>query len=62
MAEGGDAYLTHEIFEESNAPETFADFSRRAARFGLDYLGEAAIVANNEADLAPERAPRPSAA
>jgi hypothetical protein len=56
MAAGGDAYLAHEIFEESNAPETFADFADRAGRFGLDYLGEAAIVANNEADLAPEAA------
>jgi SAM-dependent methyltransferase len=56
MAAGGDAYLAHEIFEESNAPETFADFAGRAGRFGLDYLGEAAVVANNEADLAPEGA------
>ncbi len=56
MAAGGDAYLAHEIFEDSNAPETFADFADRAGRFGLDYLGEAAVVANNEADLAPQGA------
>jgi SAM-dependent methyltransferase len=56
MAAGGDAYLAHEIFEDSNAPETFADFAGRAGRFGLDYLGEAAAVANNEAELAPEGA------
>ena len=56
MAAGGDAYLAHEIFEDANAPETFADFTARAARFGLGYLGEAAAVANNEADLAPEGA------
>ena len=56
MAAAGDAYLTHEIFEESNAPATFADFVGRAGRFGLDYLGEAVVVANNEANLAPEGA------
>lgn len=56
MAAGGDAYLAHEIFEDSNAPETFADFAGRAGRFGLDYLGEAVVVANNEADLAPQGA------
>jgi hypothetical protein len=56
MAAGGDAYLAHEIFEDSNSPETFADFAGRAGRFGLDYLGEAVVVANNEADLAPEGA------
>jgi len=56
MAAGGDAYLAHEIFEESNAPATFADFVDVAGRFGLDYLGEAVVVANNEADFAPEGA------
>ena len=56
MAAGGDAYLAHEIFEDSNVPETFADFADRAGRFGLDYLGEAVAVANNEADMAPEGA------
>jgi SAM-dependent methyltransferase len=56
MAAGGDAYLAHEIFEESNAPETFADFTSRAGRHGLVYLSEAVAVANNEADLAPEGA------
>jgi SAM-dependent methyltransferase len=56
MAAGGDAYLAHEIFEEANAPETFADFSARAGRHGLAYLGETVAVANNEADLVPEGA------
>ena len=56
MAAGGDAYLAHEIFEDANAPETFADFTARAARFDLGYLGEAVAVANNEADLAPDGA------
>jgi SAM-dependent methyltransferase len=56
MARAGDAYLAHEIFEDSNAPETFADMTGRAARHGLAYLGEAAVVANSEADLAPEGA------
>ncbi|HXT09754.1 MAG TPA: class I SAM-dependent methyltransferase [Roseiarcus sp.] len=56
MAAGGDAYLAHEIFEEANAPETFADFAARAASHGLAYLGESVAVANNEADLAPEGA------
>ena len=56
MAAGGDAYLAHEIFEDANAPETFADFSMRAGRHGLAYLGESVAVANNEADLAPEGA------
>ncbi len=55
MAGGGDAYLAHEIFEDSNAPETFADFCARAARFGLDYLCETVGV-NSEDDLAPEGA------
>ncbi len=56
MAAGGDAYLAHEIFEESNAPETFADFTARSARFDLEYLSEAVVVANNEDDLAPDGA------
>ena len=56
MAAGGDAYLAHEIFEDANAPETFADFSMRAGRHGLAYLGESVAVANNEADLAPDGA------
>ena len=56
MAAGGDAYLAHEIFEEANAPETFADFTDRTGRHGLAYLGESVAVANNEADLAPEGA------
>jgi SAM-dependent methyltransferase len=56
MASGGDAYLAHEIFEEANTPETFADFTARAARFDLAYLSEAVAVANNEVDLAPEGA------
>lgn len=56
MVGGGDAYLAHEIFEDANSPETFADFSDRAARFDLAYLSEAVVVANNEADLAPDGA------
>ncbi|MDE3177210.1 MAG: methyltransferase regulatory domain-containing protein [Pseudomonadota bacterium] len=56
MAAGGDAYLAHEIFEDSNAPETFVDFTARAGRHELEYLSEAVVVANNEDDLAPEGA------
>ena len=56
MAAGGDAYLAHEIFEDANAPETFAGFADRAGRYGLAYLGESVAVANNADDLAPEGA------
>ena len=56
LASGGDAYIAHELFEESNAPVAFADFAAHAARHGLDYLGEAVVVANSEADLAPDGA------
>jgi SAM-dependent methyltransferase len=56
MAAGGDAYLAHEIFEDANAPETFAGFTDRASRCGLAYLGESVAVANNADDLAPEGA------
>ena len=56
MVAGGDAYLAHEIFEDSNAPETFADFIARAGGSDLEYLSEAVAVANNAADLAPDAA------
>lgn len=56
MAAGGDAYLAHEIFEESNAPETFSGFGDRLGRHGLAYLGECALAANNEEALVPKGA------
>lgn len=34
------AYLLHEYLEESNTPLYFEDFAARAARHGLDYLGD----------------------
>ena len=46
MAAGDDAYLAHEIFEDSNAPCTFRDFTERAGRHGLAYLSEACLAAN----------------
>jgi len=56
MSAGGDAYLEHEVFEDDNAPESFADFSARLARFGLDYLGESAVSGNNPAAFVSEAA------
>jgi SAM-dependent methyltransferase len=56
MVKGGDVYLAHEVFEDSNAPETFADFTARLARFGLDYMSESVADANNETGIIPEGA------
>ena len=52
MARGDDSYLAHEIFEEWNAPETFAAFSDRLARWDLAYLGECTVAANNPETIA----------
>ena len=46
MTVGDDAYLAHEIFEDSNAPCTFRDFTARAGRHGLAYLSETWLAAN----------------
>jgi SAM-dependent methyltransferase len=46
MTVGDDAYLAHEIFEDSNAPCTFRDFAARAGRHGLGYLSETWLAAN----------------
>ena len=56
MARGDDSYLAHEIFEEWNAPETFAAFSDRLARWDLAYLGECTVAANNPETIAPAAA------
>jgi hypothetical protein len=53
MAAGDDAYFTHEIFEETNAPTTFRDFVGAASRHGLAYLAEARVRANCLASVAP---------
>ncbi|HLW93701.1 MAG TPA: class I SAM-dependent methyltransferase [Roseiarcus sp.] len=53
MAAGDDAYFTHEIFEEASAPCPFRDFSARAARWGLSYVGEARARANCVESVAP---------
>jgi methyltransferase-like protein/protein-L-isoaspartate O-methyltransferase len=53
MAAGGDSYIAHEIFEDSNSPCTFTDFTSRARGHGLAYLSEASLAANNPASLAP---------
>ncbi len=46
MVHNTDAYLTHELFEENNAPCTFKDFMAAASHHGLAYLGEAQLMAN----------------
>lgn len=46
MRAADDAYLAHEIFEESNAPCTFRDFTARAGGHGLAYLSETWLAAN----------------
>jgi len=56
MARGDDGYLAHEIFEDSNAPESFDGFCDRLAAQGLAYLTEAALGADGEDALAPEGA------
>jgi 2-polyprenyl-3-methyl-5-hydroxy-6-metoxy-1,4-benzoquinol methylase len=53
MTAGDDSYLTHEVFEENNAPSTFRDFVRRGARHGLAYLGESRLRANCPESVAP---------
>jgi 2-polyprenyl-3-methyl-5-hydroxy-6-metoxy-1,4-benzoquinol methylase len=53
MAAGDDAYFTHEIFEETNAPTTFRDFSDAASRHGLAYLAESRVRGNRLESLAP---------
>ena len=53
---GGDAYLAHEIFEDSNAPLSFADFNDHAGRRGLDYLGETLVGASLPDERAPDGA------
>jgi SAM-dependent methyltransferase len=52
MAAGGDAYITHEIFEDHNAPLTFSDFCRALDRHSLAYLSECNVSANSEASIA----------
>lgn len=46
MTAGDDAYFTHEIFEETNAPTTFRDLVDAASRHGLAYLAESRVRAN----------------
>lgn len=56
MTAGDDAYLAHELFEDSNAPCTFSDFAARAGAHGLAYLCESALAANHAQSLAPDAA------
>jgi len=56
MAAGDDAYLAHEIFEETNAPCTFRDFAARAGERGLAYLSETCLALNTVASLAADAA------
>ena len=56
MAAGDDGYLAHEIFEDSNAPESFDSFCERLALHGLTYLCEASLGADGEDSLAPDAA------
>jgi SAM-dependent methyltransferase len=53
MAAGGDAYIAHEIFEDSNSPVTYSDFCAALDQRGLAYLGESVVSANSEQTLAP---------
>ncbi len=53
MTAGDDAYFTHEIFEETNAPTTFRDFVGAASRHGLAYLAESRVRANCPESVAP---------
>jgi SAM-dependent methyltransferase len=53
MTVGDDAYLTHEVFEESSAPSSFRDFTARARRFGLEYACESRVRANCAETVAP---------
>jgi len=56
MARGGEAYWAHEIFEDSNAPETFVGFCDRLSAFGLSYLSECVLSANCEDTIAADGA------
>lgn len=56
MARGGEAYWAHEIFEDSNAPETFVGFCDRLAAWGLTYLSECVLSANSEDTMAADGA------
>ena len=60
MAAGGDAYLAHEIFEESNAPETFADFAARAGASASTISARPSSSPTTRPSGAA-RAPKPSA-
>ena len=53
MTAGDDAYFTHEIFEETNAPTTFRDFVDGASRHGLAYLAESRARANFAESVTP---------
>jgi methyltransferase-like protein len=53
LAAGGDAYIAHEIFEDDNAPLTFADFCAALDRHALAYVGECNVAANREEAMAP---------
>ncbi|HXW20342.1 MAG TPA: class I SAM-dependent methyltransferase [Roseiarcus sp.] len=56
MTVGDDAYLTHEVFEDSSAPSSFRDFTARAQRFGLAYACESRVRANRPETVAPDAA------
>jgi len=56
MSEGDDSYLEHEIFEDSNTPETFDRFCDRLEANDLAYLCEAAMGMNGEDGVAPAAA------
>ena len=53
VAEGGDAYIAHEMFEDDNEPLTFTDFCAALDRHGLTYVGECNVAANREDGMAP---------
>ena len=53
IAAGGDAYIAHEMFEDDNEPQTFADFCAALDRHDLTYVGECNVAANREDAMAP---------
>jgi methyltransferase-like protein/SAM-dependent methyltransferase len=50
VMKANDYYLFHDHMEENNRPCFFKDFAARSSKYGVVYLGEAALV-----DMAPQR-------
>jgi len=54
LAGAADHYILHEHLEDTNEPLYFHEFAARAARQGLQYLGEADFSAMMTSNFAPE--------